>query len=90
MVDDKITILGRILSGPVAFLGLYFLIFVLICFDVAKGISYLFSDLSTLFLILMILLWLSYFLVIDLKNEISRVLLFGYRQRLYLGPSQGL
>ena len=73
--------LDGILSGPVALLGFNFSIFLLICYAVAKGISYLFSDLSTLFFvffILMIPVWFSYFLIIDLTVDISRVLLFGF------------
>ena len=39
---DNITILRRILSGAVAFLAFNFLMILLICSAVAKGISYLF------------------------------------------------
>ena len=53
---DKITILGGILSGPVALLAFNFLIILLIYSAVAKGISYLFSELPTLLVMLMIIL----------------------------------
>ena len=69
---DKITILGG------DFLGFNLLIILLICSAVANGKSYLFSDLPTLLFMLMILLWFSYFLIIDLTVDISRVLLFGF------------
>ena len=75
---DNITILGGILSGPIAFLGFNFLMILLICFAVARGISNLFSDLSTLLFMLIILLWFSCFLIIDLTIDISRVLSFGF------------
>ena len=75
---NKITIKDGIFSGPVALFGFNFLIILLICSAVAKGILYLFSDLSTLLFMLMILLWYSDFLIIDLTVDISRVLLFGF------------
>ena len=70
---DNITILGGNL--PVAFLGFNFLMILLICSVVAKGVSYLFYDLLSM---LMILRWFSYFLSIDSTVDISRVLLFGF------------
>ena len=75
---DNITILGVIFAGPVALLRCNILIILLPWSAVAKGILYQFSDLSTLLVMLMILLWFSFFLIIDLSVHISRVLLFGF------------
>ena len=50
----------------------------LICSAAAKGMSRLFSDLPTLLFMLIILIWLSYFLIIDLTIDISRILLFEF------------
>ena len=58
-------------------LGLILMI-LLICSAVAKGVSYLFSDLSTLLFMSVIPLWFSYFLITDLTVDVSRVLLFGF------------
>ena len=66
------------MSGPVDFLGFNFLMILLSCYAVAKGISYLLFDLSTLLFMSMILLRVSYFLIIDLTVDISRALFFGF------------
>ena len=50
----------------------------LICSAAAKGMSCLFSDLPTLLFMLIILIWLSDFLIIDLTIDISRILLFEF------------
>ena len=57
--------------GPVALLAFNFLLILMIFSAVAKGILYLFSDLTTLLFMLMILLWFSYFLIIDLTEIIK-------------------
>ena len=57
--------------GPVALLAFNFLLILMVFSAVAKGILYLFSDLTTLLFMLMILLWFSYFLIIDLTEIIK-------------------
>ena len=57
--------------GPVALLAFNFLFILMIFSPLAKGILYLFSDLTTLLCMLMILLWFSYFLIIDLTGIIK-------------------